>query len=51
MKKTIENIKEIKSWFLVKIKKSGKPLAKLIKKKRKTAQINKTKKEKLELTP
>ena len=51
MKKTVETIKEIKSWFFVKIQKSGKPLAKPIKKKRKTAQINKMKKEKLELTP
>ena len=50
MKKAIENVKETKSWFLVKINKSGKPLAKLIKKKRKTAQINKMKKEKLQLT-
>ena len=51
MKKAIENIKETKSLYFVKINKSGKPLAKLIKKKRKTVQINKIKKEKLELTP
>ena len=34
MKETIVNIKETKSWFFEKIKKIDKPLARLIKKKR-----------------
>ena len=35
MKKTIEKINEMKSWFFEKINKIDKPLARLIKKKRK----------------
>ena len=42
-KKTIEKINETKSCLLEKIKKIGKPLAKLIKKKRERAQIKKQK--------
>ena len=41
MKKTIENINEIKSWFFEKINKIYKTLARLIKKKREKTQINK----------
>ena len=41
MKETIENINKSKSWFFEKIKTIDKPLAKLIKKKRERAQINK----------
>ena len=40
-KKTIEKINETKSWFFEKINKIDKPLARLIKKKRERAQINK----------
>ena len=40
-KKTIEKIKEIKSWFFEKINKIDNPLARLIRKKRERAQINK----------
>ena len=41
-KKTIEKLKEIKSWFFVKINKIDKHLARLIKKKRERVQINKS---------
>ena len=41
MKKTIEQINVTKSWFLKKLNKTDKPLARLIKKKRERAQINK----------
>ena len=41
MKKTIEKIDETKSWFFEKINKIDKTLARLIKKKREKAQINK----------
>ena len=41
MKKTIQKINETKSLFFEKINKIDKPLAKLIKKKRKRAQLNK----------
>ena len=52
-KKTIAKINETKSWFLQKINKIDKPLARLIKKKRERTQINKIemKKEKLQQTP
>ena len=50
MKKTIEWINETKIWFLKKINKIDKPLARLIKKKREKTQINKLKNEKEEIT-
>ena len=40
-KKTTAKINETKSWFFEKINRIDKPLAKLIKKKRERAQINK----------
>ena len=40
-KKTIAKISETKSWFFEKVNKIDKPLARLIKKKRERAQINK----------
>ena len=49
MKKTIEKINETKSWFFEKINKIDKPLARLIKKKKRT-QINKIRNEKGEVT-
>ena len=49
-KKTIEKINETKSWFFEKINKIDKPLARLIKKKRERAQINKIQKEKRGIT-
>ena len=48
MKKTVAKIKKTKSWFFGKTNKIDKPLARLIKKKRKT-QINRNRNEK-ELT-
>ena len=50
MKKTIEKINETKSWFFEKINKIDKPLARLIKKKRERAQLNKIRNEKGEVT-
>ena len=50
MKETIVKINKTKSWFFEKINKIGKPLARLIKKKREKNQINKTRNEKGELT-
>ena len=52
MKKTIAKINKTKSWFLEKINKIDKTLARLIKKKRGRMQINKIemKKEKSQLT-
>ena len=50
MKKTIEKIDETKSWFFEKINKIDKPLARLIKKKRNRAQINKIRNAKGEVT-
>ena len=41
MKKTIAKINKIKSWFLEKINKIDKPLARFIKKKREKTKINK----------
>ena len=49
-KKTIEKINETKSWFVEKINKIDKPLARLIKKKRERAQVNKIRNEKGEAT-
>ena len=46
MKKTIEKINETNSQFFEKINKIHKPLARLIKKKRERAQINKIRNEK-----
>ena len=45
-KKIIEKTNETKSWFSEKIKKIDKPLARLIKKKRESVQINKIRNEK-----
>ena len=50
MKKKIEKINETKSWFFEKINKINKLLARLIKKKRESAQINKVRNEKGEVT-
>ena len=44
MKETIVKINKTKSWFLEKVNKIDKPLARLIKKKREKNQINKTRK-------
>ena len=49
-KKTIEKINETKIWFFEMINKTDKPLARLIKKKRERAQINKIRNEKGEVT-
>ena len=46
MKKTVANISKTKSYFFEKINKIGKPLARLIKKKREHTQINKIRNEK-----
>ena len=40
MKDTVAKISKTKSWFFEKINKIGKPLARLIKKKREKTQIN-----------
>jgi len=45
-KKTIEKINEKKSWFFEKISKIGKPLARLLKKKREMTKINQIRNEK-----
>ena len=50
MKKTIEKINEMKSWFFEKINKIDKLLARLTKKKRERTQINKIRNEKGEVT-
>ena len=50
MKKTIENTDETKSWFIEKINKMDKPLARLIKQKREKTQINKIRNGKVEVT-
>ena len=49
MKETVLKIKKMKSWFFEKINKIDKPLARLIKKKKKN-QINKIRNEKGEVT-
>ena len=46
MKETIAKINTTKSWFFQKINKIDKPLARLIKKKRKKTQINRNRNEK-----
>ena len=48
--KTIQKINETKSWFLEKINKIDKPLAKLIKRQRENTQINKIRNEKGDIT-
>ena len=50
MKETIIKINKNKSWFFEKINKIDKPLARLIKKKRKKNQNNKIRNEKGEVT-
>ena len=50
MTETIVKINKTKSWFFEKINKIGKPLARLIKKKREKNQINKIRNEKGEVT-
>ena len=50
MKEMITKINKTKSWFFEKIKKIDKPLARLIKKKRKRTQIIKIRNEKGEVT-
>ena len=50
IRKTIEKINETKSWFFEKINKTDKPLARLIKQKRKRTQINKIQNEKGKVT-
>ena len=50
MKKTIEKINEMKSWFFENIYKMDKPLARLTKQKRERSQINKIRSEKGEVT-
>ena len=50
MKKTIEKINEMKSWFFEKINTIDKSLARLIKKKRERTEINKIIDEKREVT-
>ena len=49
MKETIVKINKTKNWFFVKINKIDKHLARLIKKKREKNQINKIRKEKVEI--
>ena len=46
MKETIAKINKTKSWFFEKINKIGRPLARLIKKKREKTQINRSRNEK-----
>ena len=48
--KTIQKINETKSWFLEKINKIDKPLAKLNKRQRENTQINKIRNEKGDIT-
>ena len=50
MKQTIAKINKTKSWFLEKVNKINKPLARYIKKKREMTQINKIRNEKGEVT-
>ena len=50
-KETMENINETKSWFFERINKIDKPLARLTKKKREKAQINKSRNEKRRMIP
>ena len=50
MKETIAKINKTKSWFFEKLNKTDKPLARLIKQKRKKSQINKIRNETGEVT-
>ena len=50
MKEIIVKINKTKSWFFEKINKIGKPLGRLIKKKREKNQINKIRNDKREVT-
>ena len=50
MKETVVKVNKTKSWFFEKIHKIDKPLARLMKKKRKKNQINKIRNEKGEVT-
>ena len=50
MKETIAKINKTINWFLEKIRKIGKPLARLIRKKREKTQINRIRNEKGEVT-
>ena len=50
MKETTAKINKTKSWFFEKINKTDKPLARLIKQKRKKNQINKIRNEEGEVT-
>ena len=50
MKEMTAKINKTKSWFLEKINKIDKPLARLIKKKREKTQINRIRNEKGEVT-
>ena len=50
MKETIVKINKTKSWFFEKINKTDKPLARFIKEKRQTNQVNKIRYEKGEVT-
>ena len=50
MKEAVVKINTTKSWFFEKINKIGKPLARLMKKKREKNQINKIRTEKGEVT-
>ena len=50
MKETIVKNKKTKSWFFEKINTTDKPLARIIKRKRETNQINKIRNEKGEVT-
>ena len=50
MKETIIKINNTKSWFFEKINKTDKPLARFIKEKRETNQVNKIRYEKGEVT-
>ena len=49
IKETIAKINKTKSWLFEKINKTGKPLARLIKKKQENNQINKIRNEKREV--
>jgi len=50
LKKTVEQIKETRSWFFEKMSKIDKPLAALVKKKRERTQINEITSERGEIT-
>jgi len=50
IQKTIEKINKTKSWFIEKVNKIDKPLARLTKKKRERTQINKIRNDKGEIT-